>query len=106
MIQIADLKPGYLYRLNARNIRMGVFIPGAAVPEGEGRANLGNKAHFIGIRTKFGSRFLDKEFHYDADPHFGTAEPLEDIAVCPLQNLEEEQPLFDWLEQMENEFPA
>lgn len=67
MIQIADLKPGYLYRLKARN------------PELQG-----GKGAFIGIRTKFGNQYLDRELHYDADPHYGTATPTEELAVCPL----------------------
>lgn len=75
MIQIADLKPGYLYRLNARNIRMGIWNPDLQ----------GGKGAFIGIRTKFGNRYLDRELHHDADPHFGTATPTEELGVCPLE---------------------
>lgn len=74
MIPIADLKPGYLYRLKARNIRMGIWNPELQ----------GGKGAFIGIRTKFGNRYLDRELHYDADPHYGTATPTEELAVCPL----------------------
>jgi hypothetical protein len=76
-IEIADLKPGYLYRLNARNIRIGVWNP----------ATHGGRGSFIGIRTKFNSRFLDTELHYDADPNFGTATPTEELADCPIQNI-------------------
>lgn len=74
MIDIADCKPGYLYRLKARNIRIGIFTETANGP----------RPGFIGIRTKFGNRFLETELHYDADPHFGTATPLEELVVCPV----------------------
>lgn len=75
MITIADLKPGYLYRLHSRNLRMGVYQP-----------EMYGKPGFIGIRNKFGNRFLDVETHYDACEHYGTAKPTEELAVCPLSD--------------------
>lgn len=38
-----------------------------------------NGEAFEGMRTKFGSTFLDTELHYDSDPSFGTFQPLEEI---------------------------
>ena len=52
---------GARYKLHARNFQEGVW----------------NGKAFEGIRTKFGHRFLDEELHWDEDPHFGTAKPLE-----------------------------
>jgi hypothetical protein len=72
-IELDALKPGYLYRLHSRNLSMGVWNP-----------TLQSKGGFIGIRTKFESRFLDVELHFDSDPRFGTAVPLEILAECPV----------------------
>jgi hypothetical protein len=38
---------------------------------------------FIGIRTKFGSRFLDIEYHYDDDAERGTAHPIVVLEKIP-----------------------
>ena len=91
-----------LYRLDARNIRIGVFHP---------------EQGFIGIRTKFGNRFLDSENHWDA-PEFATAMPLEVIGELPpeihcstiaIDDAGEpiygkaNDELFAWLEQQEKE---
>ena len=54
---------GNLYLLDARNFNIGVFFQ--------------KESLFIGIRTKFGSRFLDIEFHWDTGPPYGTVIPLE-----------------------------
>jgi len=32
---------------------------------------------FVGMRVKFGGRFLDQELHWDDDPKYGTVKPLE-----------------------------
>ena len=60
-----ELVDGKVYRLNSRNLSIGVY----------------NSEHkgFVGIRTKFGSRFLDEEIEWDADTHYGTARALECI---------------------------
>ena len=38
---------------------------------------------FIGIREKFGNRYLFKEFHWDDGPPYGTVKPIELIATVP-----------------------
>lgn len=68
-ISIEECKHRTLYRLISRNLSFGVF-------DMESNA-------FVGIREKFGSRFLDKEFHYDTGAPFGTAHPVEPLAVLP-----------------------
>jgi len=60
---IADMVPRRLYRIDSRNLSCGVWNP----------KNNG----FIGIRTKFGSRFLATEYR----PPFGTASPKEDLGL-------------------------
>ncbi len=72
MIPLSDCKPGYLYKLRSRNLLYGVF---------DGTDG------FVGIREKFDNRFLDKEIHYSASAHYGTATPVEEIGPCPVQDL-------------------
>lgn len=72
MIPLKDCKPGYLYRLRARNILYGVY---------------NGKQSFIGIRDKFNNQYLDAELHYEASRHFGTATPLEELVQCPIEDL-------------------
>jgi hypothetical protein len=69
IIPIEQCKHGYLYKIGARNLSFGVY-------------NKDSKG-FIGIRTKFGSRYLFTEFHWDSDPHFGTACPLKALFKVP-----------------------
>ena len=38
---------------------------------------------FIGIRTKFGLRFLDMEIHWDLSETIGTAQALEALGTIP-----------------------
>ena len=96
VIPISDCKHGYLYRIDARNLDIGVYDK--------------DSQSFIGIRTKFSSRFLDMEVHYDADEHYGTASPLEELEACPIGYVEDfkkskldttSTKLFSWLEEKE-----
>lgn len=61
-----DCIPGRVYELRCRNLAFGVY-------DGAGG--------FIGIRTKFGSRFLDTEFHWDKSKHFGTVCSIKDTEI-------------------------
>ena len=56
---------GRLYRLRSRNLACGVY---------DGRRG------FLGIRTKFGSRYVFTEYHWDHPPH-ATAKPVEDMGL-------------------------
>lgn len=77
-MEAEELKRGVVYRLRARNIACGVY-------DGQGG--------FIGIRTKFGGRFLDREYWGEdaAKPIIGeglvechgTAYPKEKLADLP-----------------------
>lgn len=67
MIKLEQLQRGRVYRLQSRNLECGAW---------------NGKDGFVGIRTKFGGRFLDMEIHWDLSETFGTAqasEPLGDI---------------------------
>lgn len=97
-IPLPECQERKLYRLLARNISIGVFNP---------------EQGFIGIRTKFGSRFLDSENHWDA-PEFATAKPVEVIGELPAEIRcdkfavepgygKRNEELFAWLEQQEKE---
>ncbi len=72
MIELKDLKHGYLYKLQSRNLSYGVFNS--------------NNNSFVGIRQKFYSKFLDVEYEY-TDIHFGTASVLEEVIKCPVVDL-------------------
>lgn len=64
---------------------------------------------FVGLRTKFNSRYIDTELHYDASDSFGTVSEAYDTGIdCPLvAGWTAEQwveawgcvPLFDWLDE-------
>lgn len=58
-----ECKKGFLYKLHARNLDIGVF-------DGKG---------FIGIRQKFNDRFLFTEYHWDDGAPYGTAKPLQEL---------------------------
>lgn len=74
-IPLGDCQHGNLYFIRARNFWLGVFNT--------------QTNGFVSIREKLGSTFLFTELHYDADPMFGTAQPLELLEPCPVQDLRE-----------------
>jgi len=92
-IKLEDCQHGKLYKLHARNIKIGVWCA--------------ETQSFIGIRTKFGSRFLADEHHWDA-PEFATASPLEIIGEIPSdividKNYYGSDIIFQWLDAKEKE---
>jgi hypothetical protein len=64
-IPLASCKHGFLYRLDSRNLRYGVF-------------NEKTKG-FMGIRRKFTMVFLFEEYHWDTGEPYGTVKPLEEL---------------------------
>ena len=68
MIALSDCRENVCYRLRSRNLELGVF---------NGRGG------FIGIRTKFGSRYLFTEFHQESSATHGTVSPLTEVATLP-----------------------
>jgi hypothetical protein len=68
MIPLTECERGAIYRLHSRNLDFGVFD---------------GKHGFIGIREKFGHRYLFKEDHCDTGVPYGTVKPLEKVGVLP-----------------------
>ena len=87
-IDLGQCKDRGVYKLSSRNLTIGVF---------DSSAN-----SFMGIRTKFGNEFLDREIHWDADISFGTACPIEymgDLPTDVVHNVSS-RALFDCLKAM------
>lgn len=68
-LPIAECVNGRIYRLQSRNLIVGVYRE-----ETKG---------FIGIRRKFGHTYLFEEYHWDTGAPYGTAYPIEEVAVLP-----------------------
>lgn len=68
VIRLEQLQRGRVYRLQSRNLQSGVW---------------NGKDGFVGIRTKFGQRFLDVEIHWDLSETIGTARALEALGAVP-----------------------
>lgn len=66
IIPMEKLITGRVYKIWCRNLLFGVY-------DGHGG--------FIGIRTKFDSRFLDTEYHWDKSVHHGTVSKIVDTGV-------------------------
>jgi hypothetical protein len=67
-IRLVDCEKGWLYRINSRNLSLGVFD---------------GKGGFIGIREKLGARYLFTEYHEDTGPPYGTVTVLEKLRPFP-----------------------
>jgi len=90
----ADCKDRKLYRIKSRNLAIGVF-----------RAATGG---FLGLRTKFGSTFVDEEFHWDNGEPYGTVDPQEELPEelpSGVPNEEDSSALRAWLQEMEARYP-
>lgn len=74
-----------LYRLQARNIKIGIYDS--------------DMQGFHGIRTKWGARFIDSENHWDCK-EFATAKPIKELERLPDEiSLDNKEQLFAWLDQ-------
>ena len=80
-----NIPSAFLYKLNSRNLDYGVYDDA--------------QKGFIGIRTKFGSRYLFTEYHWDTGSPFGTAMPIKEMKQCPIKKVRESfnPGLFEWL---------
>ena len=81
-----DLIVGRVYRLRSRNLKIGIYD-----------GDMG----FIGIRTKFGNRFLFTEYHWDAE-YFGTVADAIDLEIDISLDIDDDE-MFNLLEKIENE---
>ena len=66
LVPLSECVKGRVYRLRCRNLVLGVFD---------------GKDGFIGIREKFGERFLATEYHWEQGPPYGTVAGAEDTGI-------------------------
>lgn len=97
-IPLDQCQHGKLYHIKARNFRLGIYNE--------------PKREFIGIRTKFGSRYLFGEYHWDQGPPHGTVKPIAKLEQAPswtLADWPEGTPdyddIFAWLEAKDDAYP-
>ncbi len=85
IIPIELCKHGFLYKIYSRNLDCGVYDE--------------TTKGFVGIRTKFGSRYLFTEYHWDTGAPFGTVQPIKEIKECVIKDLNDwkNPELFEWL---------
>ncbi|MFC1521899.1 hypothetical protein ACFL6Y_05775 [Elusimicrobiota bacterium] len=76
MIPLIECEDRTVYILHSRNLTVGAFSK--------------KEAGFVGIRKKFGERFLFMEFHYDTGAPYGTVRPLKKLSVLPEEILPSE----------------
>ena len=62
-----------LYRLHARNMKIGVYCA--------------TRRGFYGLRTKFGDVYVDFEYHWDASLRHGTACPTAELSERLPENI-------------------
>jgi hypothetical protein len=65
-VPLKDCIKGRVYRLRCRNLLVGVFD---------------GKDGFMGIRTKFGHRYLFTEYHWEQGAPFGTVAGAADLGI-------------------------
>lgn len=67
-IPLSEVTQRGVYRIHSRNLSIGVF---------------NGATGFIGIRHKFGSRYLFTEYHWDTGAPYGTVKPQELLEYLP-----------------------
>jgi hypothetical protein len=88
-IPVAQLKNNHVYEIDSRNLSLGVW-------------DQMNEA-FVGIRTKFGSRYLAGENPAELGGPHGTATAYAHVGPLPEGvDIADEQAVFNHLEQLEN----
>jgi len=96
-IPLEECKDRHLYHIKARNFRLGIYDEA--------------QKEFIGIRTKFGSRYLAGEYHWDTGPPHGTVKPIALLEASPFERVtdiprecSDHDGTFAWLEQKASEY--
>ena len=72
-LKIKEMKNGYTYVIQARNAEIGVWNE--------------SDNSFLISRFKFGSNFIDKEYHWDIGSPHGTAKPIIELEKAPEDDL-------------------
>ena len=88
-IKIEDCKHGWVYRLYSRNLKVGMFDA--------------NTKAFVGVRTKFGQKFLDREYHWDTGAPHGTCSPTEELLAFPFVKALQSS-VFTVMEELDQEY--
>ena len=81
-IPIEECIEGHIYRIKARNGRIGIFEKKG--PNG-----------FVLSRHKFSDNFLYPEYHWDNGEPYGTVKPLEHLGEAP--EFKDDQEKIDYL---------
>ncbi len=86
-LALSECRSRHVYRVKARCFELAVFD---------------GKDGFMGIRHKFGSRYLFTEYHWD-NPHHASCQPLEAIGSLPdtLVVDEDSDTLFAYLDELQ-----
>ena len=101
-VMLPDCKDRYLYKLNSRNLKFGVFSQ--------------KTSGFLGLRTKFDRCYVFEEYHVDYEGPFKTACPtlllvkapdslelVESFTTCSLCSASIEwSPLTKWFHTVDN----
>ena len=89
-IALKDCKKGFVYLVYARNFFIGLFD---------------GKDGFVGIREKFGDKFLFTEYHWNNKENDGTVIPIREISefgeYC--HECGDDNKLFNFLKKIETE---
>jgi hypothetical protein len=70
-IEIGALEPYHLYRIHARNARIGIYLP--------------KGYSFLIRRQKFTDWYAFEEYHWDTGAPFGTVRPLKALECTPFR---------------------
>lgn len=87
-------EPRRVYRVESRNLTLGIFNP--------------TDGGFLGLREKLGSTYVFTEYHFDRGAPFGTARPwmATDLYLPPTTGLTESaRGIRAWLEWAEAQYP-
>ena len=68
-IRLDQCKDRVLYRIHSRNLEYGIYCE--------------EEKGFIGIREKFGYKYLFTEYHWDTGAPYGTVKPQEELFIIP-----------------------
>jgi calcineurin-like phosphoesterase family protein len=86
----AECIDGYLYWISGRNAQVGVYVR--------------ESQSFMVPREKFGHVFVDKEYHWDVDPRYGTVKPLQRLERSPFKSDYETADMLAYLQEAEKRY--
>jgi hypothetical protein len=89
-LKVPELETGKVYKVFARNFEYAVWD---------------GVKYFIGVRNKFGSKYLSGEIHWDLDESFGTCKPEKIVCDVPpdIEITYTSKDLFNFLEGIKDD---